>query len=32
VWTVAEHRLARLRGFIDTTTLARALGQGRRSS
>ena len=32
VWTVAEHRLTRLRGFIDTATLARALEQARRVS
>ena len=25
VWTVADHRLTRLRAFIDTATLARAL-------
>ena len=25
VWTVADHALTRLRGFIDTATLARAL-------
>jgi ketosteroid isomerase-like protein len=29
VWTVAEHRLMRLRGYIDTATLARALEQRR---
>ena len=27
VWTVAEHLLTRLRGFIDTAALARALGK-----
>ena len=27
VWTVDDHRLTRLRGFIDTATLARALRQ-----
>jgi len=31
VWTVADGRLTRLRGFIDTATLARALETARRS-
>jgi ketosteroid isomerase-like protein len=30
VWTVADHVLTRLRGFIDTATLARALETARR--
>ena len=32
VWTVRDGRLARMRGFMDTAVLARAIDQGRRAA
>jgi ketosteroid isomerase-like protein len=32
VWTVRDGRLARMRGFLDTATLTRAIDDGRRSA